>query len=111
MGLNDHIDDGRGPSPPICIDGIIAMLKKEGWIEDQTFIPWTGTGGSQDGVCRFTKAGEGHDVEIIRYYPKYESSYYEAVSVPKMRAADDSSGDSARDDHPAPASRRPAARQ
>jgi hypothetical protein len=69
----------------IYIDGIIAILKKEGWIEDQTFIPWTGTGGSQDGVCRFTKAGEGHDVEIIRYYPKDESSYYEAVSVPKMR--------------------------
>jgi hypothetical protein len=85
MGLNDHIDDGRGPSPPIYIDGIIAMLKKEGWIEDKTFIPWSGTGGSQDGVCRFTKAGEGHDVEIIRYYPKSESSYYEAVFVPKMR--------------------------
>jgi hypothetical protein len=49
MGWNDHIDDGRGPSPPIYIDGIIAMLKKEGWIEDKTFIPWTGTGGSQDG--------------------------------------------------------------
>jgi hypothetical protein len=65
MGWNDHIDDGRGPSPPIYIDGIIAMLKKEGWIEDKTFIPWTGSGGSQDGVCRFTKAGEGHDVEII----------------------------------------------
>ena len=85
MGWNDHIDDGRVPSPPIYIDGIIAMLKKEGWIEDKTFIPWTGMGGSQDGVCRFTKAGEGHDVEIIRHYPKYESSYYEAVSVPKMR--------------------------
>jgi len=28
MGWNDHIDDGRGPSPPIYIDGIIAMLKK-----------------------------------------------------------------------------------
>ena len=37
MGLNDHIDDGTGPSPPINIDGIIAMLKKEGWIEDKTF--------------------------------------------------------------------------
>jgi hypothetical protein len=85
VGWTDHIDDGRGPSPPIYIDGIIAMLKKEGWIEDKTFIPWTGTDGSQDGVCRFTKAGEGHDVEIIRYYPKYESPYYEAVSVPKMR--------------------------
>ena len=85
MGLNDHIDDGTGPSPPINIDGIIAMLKKEGWIEDKTFIPWTGSGGSQDGVCRFTKAGEGHDVEIIRYYPKDESPYYGAVSVPKMR--------------------------
>ena len=60
------------------------MLKKEGWIEDKNFIPWTGTDGSQDGVCRFTKAGEGPDVEIIRYYPKYESPYYEAVSVPKM---------------------------
>ena len=48
MGLNDHIDDGMGPSPPIYIDGIIAMLRKEGWIEDKNFIPWTGTGGSQD---------------------------------------------------------------
>jgi hypothetical protein len=45
MGLNDHIDDGKGPSPPVYIDGIIAMLKKEGWIEDKTFIPWTGSGG------------------------------------------------------------------
>lgn len=84
MGWNDHINDGRGPSP-IYIDEIIAMSKKEGWIEDKTFIRWTSTGGSQDGVCRFTKAGEGHDVEIIRYYPKDESSYYQAVSGPKMR--------------------------
>ena len=84
MGWNDHIDDGRGPSPPIDIDGIIAKLKKEGWIEDKTFIPWASSDGSQDGVCRFTKAGEGHDVEIIRHYPKNESPYYEAVCVPKM---------------------------
>jgi hypothetical protein len=85
MGWTDHIDDGRGPSPPISIDGIIAKLKKEGWIEDMTFIPWAGAGGSQDGVCRLTKAGEEHDVEIIRCYPKCESCYYEAVCVPKMR--------------------------
>jgi hypothetical protein len=83
MGWNDHIYDGKGPSPPIDIDGIIATLKKEGWIEDKTFIPWIGSGGS-DGVCRFTKADEGYDVEIIRYYPKHQSSYYEAVCVPKM---------------------------
>ena len=38
MGLNDHIDDGKGPSPPVYIDGIIAMLKKEGWIEDKTLF-------------------------------------------------------------------------
>jgi hypothetical protein len=66
---------------------IITKLKKEGWIEDMTFIPWTGSGGSQDGICRFTKAGEAHDLEIIRYYPKYESPYYEAVCVPKNALA------------------------
>ena len=93
MGWNDHVDDGRGPSPPTYIDGIITELKKEGWIEDKTFIPWTGSGGSQDGVCRFTKAGEGHDVEIIRNYPKNESPYYEAVCVPKMHAARNSPAD------------------
>ena len=57
-------------------------VEKRRWIEDMTFIPWTGAGGSQDGVCRLTKAGEGHNVEIIRCYPK---CYYEAVCVPKMR--------------------------
>ena len=84
MGWNDYIDERQGASPPIYIDGIITELKKEGWIEDKTFIPWASSDGSQDGVCRFTKAGEGHDVEIIRYYPKNKSPYYEAVSVPKM---------------------------
>jgi hypothetical protein len=32
-----------------------------------------------------SQAGEGHDVEIIRCYPKCESCYYEAACVPKMR--------------------------
>jgi hypothetical protein len=85
MGWNDYIDVRQGASPPIYIDGIITELKKEGWIEDKTFIPWASSDGSQDGVCRFTKAGEGHDVEISRYYPKNKSPYYEAVSVPKTR--------------------------
>ena len=59
MGWNDHIDDGRGPSPPVYIDGIIAMLKEEGWIEDKTFIPWTGTGGSKMAYAASQKPVKG----------------------------------------------------